>query len=57
MILIEGGVEKVYKGIYQVENDTFKMCRAGSPEKERPNQFATWPDTNYFVVTWKKIAK
>ena len=23
-------------------------------EQERPNQFATWPDTNYFVVTWKK---
>ena len=50
MILTEGGVEKVYKGIYMVENDQFKMCRGGIPEKERPNQFATWPDTNYFVV-------
>jgi uncharacterized protein (TIGR03067 family) len=57
MILTEGGVEKVYKGIYKVENDEFKMCRGAIPEKERPNQFATWPDTNYFVVTWKKVAK
>lgn len=54
MILTEGGAEKVYKGIYTVEKDQFKICRGGSPEQERPAQFATWPDTNYFVVTWKR---
>jgi uncharacterized protein (TIGR03067 family) len=48
------GVEKVIKGIYTFENDTFKVCRGLTPEQERPNQFATWPDTSYFVVTWKK---
>jgi len=48
------GSEKVIKGIYKFENDTFKLCRGLTPEQERPNQFATWPDTNYFVVTWKK---
>jgi uncharacterized protein (TIGR03067 family) len=49
-----GGVEKVIKGIYTFENDGLKICRGLTPEQERPNQFATWPDTNYFVVTWKK---
>ena len=24
------------------------------PDQDRPNQFATWPGTNVFVVTWKK---
>jgi uncharacterized protein (TIGR03067 family) len=51
------GTRKVIKGIYTFENDTFKMCRGLTPEQERPNQFATWPDTNYFVVTWKKEQK
>jgi len=48
------GVEKVIKGIYTFEDDRLKICRGLTPEQERPNQFATWPDTNYFVVTWKK---
>ncbi len=58
MIISEpGSPDKVYKGIYKFENDTFKMCRGSSPEQERPSQFATWPDTNMFVVTWKKQAQ
>src|SRR5262249_18824296 len=48
------GVEKIIKGIYTFEDDRLKICRGLTPEQERPNQFATWPDTNYFVVTWKK---
>ena len=48
------GSEKTYKGIYVFENDVFKMCRAATSEQNRPNQFATWPDTGFFVVTWKK---
>jgi uncharacterized protein (TIGR03067 family) len=48
------GSEKVYKGIYVFENDTFKLCRGIDPAQDRPGQFATWPDTGYFVVTWKK---
>lgn len=51
------GTEKVLKGIYKIENDTFVICRGTVPEHERPNQFATWPDTGYFVVTWKKQVK
>jgi uncharacterized protein (TIGR03067 family) len=51
------GSEKVIKGIYTFENDLFKMCRGLDASQERPNQFATWPNTSYFVVTWKKQVK
>lgn len=46
--------DQIQKAIYKIEGDRFKMARGLNPEQERPNQFATWPDTNYFVVTWKK---
>jgi len=46
--------DKLQKAIYKIEGDTFKLARGLNPEQERPRQFATWPDTNYFVVTWKK---
>jgi uncharacterized protein (TIGR03067 family) len=46
--------DKLMKAIYKIDGDTFKVARGLNPEQERPTQFATWPDTNYFVVTWKK---
>ncbi|MBI1831610.1 MAG: TIGR03067 domain-containing protein [Planctomycetes bacterium] len=52
-----GGGEEVIKGIYTVESDVLKICRGLSADQDRPNQFATWPNTNYFVVTWKKQPK
>lgn len=52
-----GSPDEVIKGIYTFENDTLKICRGLAASQERPNQFATWPDTNYFVVTWKKQTK
>lgn len=58
MIVSEpGSPDKVYKGIYKLEKDTFTVCRGISPEHERPTQFATWPDTGTFVVTWKREPK
>jgi uncharacterized protein (TIGR03067 family) len=48
------GSEKVFKAIYTFEKDTLKICRGIDATQERPSQFATWPDTGYFVVTWKK---
>ncbi len=55
MTFLEGNnKEKLHKGIYRVEKDRFKVCRGLNPEQNRPNQFATWPNTNYFVVTWKR---
>jgi uncharacterized protein (TIGR03067 family) len=55
MIPTEGDKkDQVHRGIYKLENDTFKICRGLNPDQDRPNQFATWPNTNYFVVTWKR---
>jgi uncharacterized protein (TIGR03067 family) len=49
-----GAGDKTHKGIYKIEGDTFRICRGLGAEQERPGQLATWPNTGYFVVTWKK---
>jgi uncharacterized protein (TIGR03067 family) len=55
MTALEGAnKDKVHRAIYKIEQDTFTFCRGLAPDQERPNQFATWPETNYFVVTWKR---
>jgi uncharacterized protein (TIGR03067 family) len=55
MIFMQPGAgDKTHKGIYKIEGDTFRICRGLGAEQERPGQLATWPNTGYFVVTWKK---
>ena len=55
MTALEGAnKDKVHKAIYKIENGLFVFCRGLNPEQERPKEFATWPDTNIFVVKWKK---
>lgn len=49
--------DKVHKGIYRFDGAKFQLARGLNPEQARPNQFATWPDTNYFVATWKRLDK
>jgi len=46
--------DKVHKGIYKIESGKLIFARGLEPEQERPKEFATWPGTNCFVVTWKK---
>lgn len=48
------GAEKTFKAIYVIEGDTLKICRGIDSSHERPTQFGTWPETGYFMVTWKK---
>lgn len=58
LIPLEGAnKDKIHKGIYKIDGDTFMMARGLAPEQDRPEQFATWPNTNYFVVTWKRLPK
>jgi uncharacterized protein (TIGR03067 family) len=58
MTFLEGeNKDKVHKAIYRIDGDKFQLCRGLTPDKERPNQFATWPDTNYFLATWKRVDK
>jgi uncharacterized protein (TIGR03067 family) len=49
--------DKVHKGIYSLEGDTFKLCRGQSPDVARPRDFGTWPDTGTFLVVWKRVKK
>ena len=46
--------DKTALGIYKIDDDTFTMCRRLNPGQTRPQDFGTWPDTNTFLVVWKK---
>jgi uncharacterized protein (TIGR03067 family) len=45
---------KSFKGIYQIDADTVKFCRAGSPDDERPTEFKTKPGSGRFVAVYKR---
>ncbi len=45
---------KTFKGIYQIEGDTAKFCRAGSPDGERPTAFKTEPGTGQLVAVYRR---
>jgi uncharacterized protein (TIGR03067 family) len=45
---------KTLKGIYQLDGDTVKFCRAGSPTDTRPTEFKTKPDGGQFVAVYKR---
>jgi uncharacterized protein (TIGR03067 family) len=49
--------DKTALGIYKIDGDTFTMCRALNPGQARPQDFGTWPNTNTFLVVWKKQEK
>ena len=48
---------KTFKGIYQIDRDTMKFCRAGSPEGERPTEFKTKPGSKQFSAVYKRVKK
>lgn len=45
---------KTYRAIYRLEGDTYTVCRHVDPEKERPTEFATRPDSGLMLVVWKR---
>jgi uncharacterized protein (TIGR03067 family) len=47
-------VPKLSKGVYDLDGDTFRLCRHQMPGEERPTQIGSWANTNLFVVTWKR---
>jgi uncharacterized protein (TIGR03067 family) len=47
-------VPKKGAGIYQLEGDTFTLCRRQAPGQDRPAQFGTWPGTGLYLVTWQR---
>lgn len=46
---------KTFKGIYQIDGDTMKFCRAGSPEDERPTEFKTKPGSKQVSAAYKRV--
>ncbi len=46
--------DKLHRGIYLIDGDTFKMCKAQAADQRRPTEFGTWPNTGIFMVTWSR---
>lgn len=46
--------DKVQRAIYELEGDTFKLCRSRDPDFGRPKDFTTSPGTGLFVIVWKR---
>jgi len=58
MVFTDGpNKDKIHRGIYALDGDTFKLCRAREPDDERPTEFASQPKSGVFVVTWKRQMK
>jgi uncharacterized protein (TIGR03067 family) len=49
-----GSAPETIGGIYEIKDDTLRIARGLGADQKRPDQFMTWPGTNYFVVTWKR---
>jgi uncharacterized protein (TIGR03067 family) len=47
-------VPKLAKGIYELDGDMLKICRAQAPGEDRPREFVTEGATGRFIVTWKR---
>ena len=41
-------------GIYEIVEDTFKICRPLELRKERPTKFAARPNSNLMLLVWKR---
>ena len=58
MVFTDGpNKDKIHRGIYELDGDTFKLCRAREPDDERPTEFASQPKSGVFVVVWKRQMK
>lgn len=47
---------KTFRGIYEVDGDTYKVCFA-PPGKERPKEFVSQPGSGYTLHLWKREKK
>src|SRR5262245_10805045 len=46
--------DRVGRGIYQIDGDKLRICRSLDPQDERPNDFKTAGQVNYFVMVWQR---
>jgi RNA polymerase sigma-70 factor (ECF subfamily) len=55
LTVVEGQLKgQTYHGIYKLEGDTYTICRPTLPDKARPTEFATRPDSGLMLVVWKR---
>jgi uncharacterized protein (TIGR03067 family) len=45
---------KTYRAIYRLDKDTYTVCRHVEPDRERPTEFRTRPDSGLMLVVWKR---
>ena len=46
--------DRVGRGIYHLEGNMLKICRGLDPQQERPREFKTESQINYFVMVWQR---
>jgi uncharacterized protein (TIGR03067 family) len=46
---------KLAKGIYEIDGDTFRLCRHQAAGEARPREFVTQANTGLFIVVWKRV--
>jgi uncharacterized protein (TIGR03067 family) len=49
--------DRVGRGIYQIEGDTLKICRALDPQEARPQDFKTACKNGYFTIVWQRESR
>jgi uncharacterized protein (TIGR03067 family) len=47
-------MRKAFKGIYQLDGNMLKVCRAGSPNEERPTEFTTKAGTGQLASAYMR---
>jgi len=48
------GAGETIRGIYEIDGESFRMCRGLQPENQRPEQFAAPADSGRLLVVWKR---
>jgi uncharacterized protein (TIGR03067 family) len=56
MTIIGGNTKgKTYHAIYELKGDFLKICRHIDPDRARPVEFATSPNSGLMITVWKHI--
>jgi uncharacterized protein (TIGR03067 family) len=48
---------KTFKGIYELNGDMLKLCRAGTPDDERPTEFKSKEGSKQFVAIYRRAKR
>lgn len=55
LTVVEGPEKgKTFRAIIKLADDTLTVCRSIQPDKERPTEFASKPDSGLLLVVWTR---